>query len=56
MGQEVDVCRCEVPLGVVVAFKLWMGGTEGELRCEIPLLAFEWFQGVVGGGEWYRLY
>lgn len=20
------VCRCEVPLGVVVAFKLWMGG------------------------------
>lgn len=48
----MDVCRCEVPLGVVVAFKLWI---EGELRCEIPLLAFEWFQGVVGGGEWDRL-
>lgn len=32
------------------------GGIEGELRCEIPLLAFEWFQGVVGGGgEWDRL-
>lgn len=30
------------------------GGIEGELRCEIPLLAFEWFLGVVVSGIDYK--